>query len=351
MRAQRSGILVGLLLIGQGWCSNPPALADVAVLSSQSAPTSVSAYRDVVGWSEGQVDDQGNVQGYKLVFSIGDMPPVPARAATRAVPFDLDLGPDAKGRAVAVYSRCRRESSDSSFRERVSRLPVYTQGEGCDVYQYDVVTGREVRVRGASKPGRSEVLPTRWRDRIAFAVTGNGTRARRRGAAMVIRSNGREEKVAGGSGSNAGDGPDGPGPVALELYGRSLAYVWDVVGFECRGSEDPSFKFDPVRSEVWVARHGEKQRRFGLGCSTDGTVRFSSPSFAAGRLVFLRSQQTDEVIERRALGGGSRTLVATPPCTRSISPLMGMVAFARLATCPQPATGQQPGYEIGTLTD
>ncbi len=63
---------------------------------------------------------------------------------------DLDLGPDADGAPVAVYTRCR---------------------PSCDVYAFSLAgdaDGTERRVATASAPGVSEHHPTVWRGTLAF---------------------------------------------------------------------------------------------------------------------------------------------------------------------------------------
>jgi hypothetical protein len=75
------------------------------------------------------------------------------------VPFDLDLGPDARGRAVAVYSRCAGDNAWGSA------LP----DRGCDVYQLSLTGGRERRLRRISTSRASEYAPTIWRGNIAYA--------------------------------------------------------------------------------------------------------------------------------------------------------------------------------------
>ena len=60
----------------------------------------LSAYAGQVVWSE-QITQDVNVL---MRWRAGRVDRLPVRS--RKVPFDLDLGPDARGRAVAVYSRC-----------------------------------------------------------------------------------------------------------------------------------------------------------------------------------------------------------------------------------------------------
>jgi hypothetical protein len=62
----------------------------------------------------------------------------------------VSLGPDARGRVVALYTRCR------------------TANRGCDVYRYDVQGRRERKVLGVSSLTKDEAWPVQWRGRLAF---------------------------------------------------------------------------------------------------------------------------------------------------------------------------------------
>ena len=62
---------------------------------------------------------------------------------SRSVPFDVDLGPDARGRTVAVYSRCREEPVTGP---PVGPFPFYRTGRGCRLYEYRFSSARERRL-------------------------------------------------------------------------------------------------------------------------------------------------------------------------------------------------------------
>jgi hypothetical protein len=98
-----------------------------------------------VAWS----DYDAATGRYRLVVDRGDQPaPAPIAASRRA--FDVSLGPDARGRVVALYTRCR------------------TANHGCDVYRYDVGARTERKVAAVSSAAREEAWPVQWRDRLAF---------------------------------------------------------------------------------------------------------------------------------------------------------------------------------------
>ena len=67
--------------------------------------------------------------------------------------FDVDVGPTASGHAYVVYSRCE---------DRSTPVP-----KGCEIYAYDMRTGREHRY-DASSPTESEAHPTYWAGRLVF---------------------------------------------------------------------------------------------------------------------------------------------------------------------------------------
>ena len=71
--------------------------------------------------------------------------------------FDPDLGINAEGHRVIVYTRCAGLS-----------------GRNCDVWQYDVADRRESKVPGASTDGCSEFAPSVWIGAVAFGSSGPG---------------------------------------------------------------------------------------------------------------------------------------------------------------------------------
>jgi hypothetical protein len=189
-----------------------PAAADT-VFSIEPAPPKISAAGGAVAWS---TFDAADGVWFLTIRRNGVVarPPV----APRAVPFDVDLGRDARGRLVATYSRCEREP----------RVFAAT-GRGCDLYAYDLDGGRERRLAGASTPGASEYLPSMGGGRLAFARVYE----RRRGPAGVQSrlyfrplAGGPATRLRGGTGNR----DDRTGPTALDFDGRRLAFAWDVHG-------------------------------------------------------------------------------------------------------------------------
>jgi hypothetical protein len=123
----------------------PAAASADAVVAELTRDTPIAAYGGVVAWS-GYDAASGR---YRLIVRRGDQAaPAPIAGSRRA--FDVSLGPDARGRVVALYTRCR------------------TANHGCDVYRYDVQARREHKVLGVSSPTKDEAWPVQWRGRLAF---------------------------------------------------------------------------------------------------------------------------------------------------------------------------------------
>ncbi|HEV7804593.1 MAG TPA: hypothetical protein VGO80_02130 [Solirubrobacteraceae bacterium] len=122
-----------------------PAHADDLVADLER-DTPISAYGGALAWS----GYDAATQRYALMIRRGEVT-APARAATARRPFDVSLGPDQRGRVVALYTRCR------------------TATRGCDVYRYDLRTRRERKLASVSSPSQDEAWPAQWRGRVTFA--------------------------------------------------------------------------------------------------------------------------------------------------------------------------------------
>jgi hypothetical protein len=124
----------------------PPAAASAdAVVTELTRDTPIAAYGGVVAWS-GYDAATGR---YRLVIRRGDQA-APATIADSRRAFDVSLGPDARDRVVALYTRC------------------LTPNHGCDVYRYDVGARSERKVAAVSSTTRDEAWPVQWGDRLAF---------------------------------------------------------------------------------------------------------------------------------------------------------------------------------------
>jgi hypothetical protein len=175
----------------------------------------------------------------------------------RKVAFDVSLGDDRRGRAVAVYSRCRDD-----------RYPVlYRWSHGCRLYEYRFDTRREQRLDVAMPPGMtSTYLPAISHGQVAFAarsddhsmaiyLTGTG---RRSAAVPILRPDGDDPLVGTRNG-------DAEGVTRLDLLDGALAYSWNYQGQRATcGAPNGSDTMIVVREAGGAQRmvaHG--------GCDTD----------------------------------------------------------------------------------
>jgi hypothetical protein len=193
------------------------------------------------------------------------------RAAPRRVPFDVDLGPDTPGRAVAMYSRCRRER------------PVWMLGadtpaglpSGCVLYRYDFATKREGRIAGITGSG-SFYLPSLWQNEIAYVRVSVGG-----GPALVAQplTAPRGGKLA--VVSLPADSAGAPGPVSLDLGPGRLAFSWETIS---GGQIDSAIDVDTLPLSARAAPTGLAVDTESSEVGAPGFLSF--PSFASGGLYY-----------------------------------------------------------------
>jgi hypothetical protein len=183
-----------------------PAATGDEVLATLGSPSArLSAYGGQVVWSE----RIGPGRHVLMRWQQGrvDRLPVPERA----VPFDVDLGPDARGRPVAVYSRCPGESDTMG--------PVAS----CDVFRLLLAGGSERKLGRVSTTRASEYAPTIWRGGVAYASS-KTIRSRprllflRRGASRPVPLRGGRV-LAGGARVEA-----------MDLTSDALVFTWSSGG-------------------------------------------------------------------------------------------------------------------------
>jgi hypothetical protein len=131
---------VAIVAVGAALAATSAAQA-ASVLSTEPAPTLVSAWDGTVMWS--QLDlATGN---YRLVKSVdGGAPTIVAVPERAGSPFDIDLGTNRSGSAYAVYTRSG------------------------DIYRLGVASGVETKITKLSSPTLAERDPTIQRGEIAF---------------------------------------------------------------------------------------------------------------------------------------------------------------------------------------
>lgn len=212
--------------------------------------------------------------------------------APRALPFDVDLGPDDEGGVVAVYSRCERQPSYHESELDAARntgyaampYPVWTASEGCDLFRFDFSTMQESKVAGASTDQASEMLPSIWKDKIAFARVyeqREGTRGVNPYLYVRALEGGASERQPGGSRGVSGL----PGPTRLDLYGRRLAFVWNHVNPEDPTHERPQF-VSRVRLDTVGGGHRVLSEATAASRSQPGVASFVGPQGDRGKIFY-----------------------------------------------------------------
>lgn len=273
------------------------AAAREHVIAHETEPTAVDAYGGRVVWSS----YSSKRKSYALKVSYrGRVKRLPLRP--RRAPFDVDLGPDAGGRTVAVYSRCRKEDTGGSPEFGGFGEPQFARG--CDLYEYSFATGDERRLRLPGTRSTSEYSPAIWGDTIAFARIFE----RRKGLAGSVPwlyyarlPSGRARRTPGGTrgdyhaflSDDFWDG--GNGPTGLDLHGDRIGFSWEAELDNCPGyGED----FPVEQPEIWVGRLGKPAKRLAYDCwgETEPQGRiilFGSPSFDRGRFYYYERRFAD----------------------------------------------------------
>jgi hypothetical protein len=301
------------------------ALAD-EVVATPSRPTPVSAYGGRVAWS--QFDATRGVY-FLMSRAAGVTTTVPV--APRSVPFDVDLGPDQNGDTVAAYSRCARDPAarNGAIGNAIAQLPDWSTGRGCDLYRFTFQTGRETVIAVANSPTASEFLPTVWKGRVAFARVYERRHGRAgRQAYLYTRdiSGGRRSVgVPAGTRSSQLFCAGGrrtctrlvePGPTALDLAGRRLAFGWD--------SGDPG---GPTTAAYFatITAHPRKHRvDFGSSGDIQGE-EVVQPSVDTGQVYWghtLYGDTTSSALRRYRITTGRYEQTPLPP-------VPGLDAFLR----------------------
>ncbi|MDQ3092510.1 MAG: hypothetical protein M3R46_12820 [Actinomycetota bacterium] len=257
------------------------------IVAENDGRSSVAAYGDVVAWSEQRATSGGGEPDAVAPFDLMALVDGKVRrlgVAPRSVPFDVDVGPGEDGGVVAVYSRCADEPSPDDPGFVYARpYPAYTRGGGCDVYRVDVDGGKERKVAGASTDQASEVLPSIWRDEIAFArVYEQREGSRGRYPYLYVRplAGGRSQRQPGGSRGASGL----PGPTSIDLYGRRLSFVWN---YRTGSGDGDTGGVSEVRLDTVGGEHRVLSQASHDGTRPGGAyASFLSPQGSEGRIFY-----------------------------------------------------------------
>jgi hypothetical protein len=160
--------LTGVLVLLLAWPA--AALARDRVVSTDRTATNLSAFGQGLVWSRTASDGRA-----RLVLR-GFGAPTDVPIAPKSGAFDPDLGRDASGNTVVVYTRCAGVS-----------------GHNCDVYEFNFATSKERKLPGASTSRCSEFAPSISQGAVAFARRGskgcNGLYVKgRKGGALKLES-------------------------------------------------------------------------------------------------------------------------------------------------------------------
>jgi hypothetical protein len=235
--------------------------------------------------------------------------PIPSRG----VAFDVDVGPDGRGREVAVYSRCTREPALGS---PGGGLAYYRTGGRCRLYELPLTGGGERRLRTPTERSGSDVLPSIWRGRLAWVHVGGGS------LTLRLRESGRMRRLPTGttSADRLSDLP-APGVRGLDLRGDRLALVWSYYDPHEGCGVDAPFGRVPV-DEVWSYRLGVSRRRVArAGCPGDAASRIGWAQLTPSGLSYSATiDQAQTLVGPR----GARTRIEIPEGTNFVQ------SFARL---------------------
>ena len=228
--------------------------------------------------------------------------------AERAVPFDVDLGSDARGRPVAVYSRCRGETE--------SAAPV----GNCDVYQLALQRGRERRIRRASTATSSEYAPAIWRGNLAFA---SSKFAAGPAAVMLLRRGARRPIAL----RRQARGAEVGGVGAIDLTSNAVVFQWHAGnGAELRR----------------VPLSGRRGRVLARSFTEEGNAAATQSPNATRKETLWVSQVSAPCIETRIISDRKGRRRSTAPMPRDIRALArdGTSLYA-ITSAPAPCSEPQ----------
>jgi hypothetical protein len=152
--------VLGLLAVWALTAAAPAKGGQPVALASVTANAPISARGGWVVWSaaaDGGWDLMAWHRGARLRLPV----------ASRGEPFDVNVGSDARGRAVATFSRCTTTPSPTAFFN--DGPPAHVLGRGCRIRVVDLASGRERPAAVPHPTGTSDTDPSMWRGRLAFA--------------------------------------------------------------------------------------------------------------------------------------------------------------------------------------
>ena len=259
--------------------------ADTEVVGVEERAPFVSAHLGVAVWSGYDRDRGGFVLRMRSGGVTSDL-----SVAPRPVAFDADVGVDAEGNLVVLYSRCAAEAAlgFSDIRPRWASRPA------CRLYEYDVGDRRERALAGTHAAGASEALPSRAGRRLVFVRT---RRHRGRTVRRLHVRDGRTRRVVALRGE----------PTSVDASSAAVAYLLEraIAPERCRTGGDD--RLGPDEQSVWLLRR--RPRRVARSCT--GGPAVSSPTLI-GDVLYLLARGADSTV-RRVTNAGARTSSAPLP--------------------------------------
>ena len=290
------------VLLGCSVLAFPAAAATDRIAFPYAGTVGMSAYGGDVVWSQ---YDSASMRWTLRRWHGGVESRVPI--PSRDVPFDADVGPDVSGRPVVVYSRCAVEPDGPPTGFEPS--PAWARARGCHLHEFDLLRGRDHRLRTLDARDASDTTPAIWRGSVAFV-----RRVRQGYPEIVIDRNGRVSRLPTGSVPRCERRrpcAQGANVAAMDLGPHLLAFLWQASGANVTGlGTGWELRADSLTGRAtYLLSSGELSGECGYSQPV-------SPNVVGPRVAFLLFQsacQGDQAHFMLIRPGAHSALVSTPP--------------------------------------
>jgi hypothetical protein len=269
-----------------------PAGASAADDIPTAAATPVTEYAGTIAFSVKDTD------GYHLTIQRPGGDPERLAVAPRDAPFDADIGPDSKGDPELIYSRC-----DNGIRRT-----------GCDLYVLSLSAGAAERPVDNANASESDLAPTLWKGRIAWArVYGGDSGAVVYTKTLTAPRAQRSKRLPGVPQKRNGAATNSREVEALELYGTHLA---ESVRYGCERNCS-GLSTAELRMADTSSGSAEQVAIAASGLSGQSWI---GPSFHDGTLGFYKACLGDPGACQGGAGGPFRYRYSKRTYTKSTGP-------------------------------